>query len=130
MTIKEIENYWVVSSDDDIDTSNVLFKKKKYAQSMFFLHLAVEKMPKALYVRKNNCEAPFGHNLQTLAQKIPDVPFENEHIETLAKITTFNITARYDDYKRTFYKICTKDFAGNYLRIGKEMIQWLKSQMK
>jgi len=104
MTIKEIENYWVVSADDDIDTSNVLFKKRKYVQSMFFLHLSVEKMLKALYVRKNNCEAPFGHNLQTLAQKIPDVPFENEHIETLAKITTFNITARYGIKRKRFTK--------------------------
>lgn len=130
MNLKEIENYWAASSDDDMDTTDVLFTKKKYVQSMFFLHLSVEKILKALYVRKNSSEAPFGHNLQTLAQKIPDVPFEKERLETLAKITTFNIAARYDDYKRSFYKICTEDFAGNYLKIGREMVQWLKSQMK
>ncbi len=130
MTIKEIENYWVASSDDDMETSKVLFVKRKYVQSMFFLHLSVEKILKALYVRKNNAEAPFGHNLQILAQKTPDVPFEKEHLETLAKMTTFNITARYDDYKRSFYKICNEDFADKYLRIGQEMIKWLKSQMK
>ncbi len=130
MDINEIEKYWLVSSDDDMETSIVLFKNKKYPQSMFFLHLAVEKMLKALFVGKNNCEAPFGHNLQTLAQKIPGVPFEKEHLETLSKITTFNITARYDDYKRNFYKICTRNFANDYLRIGQELIQWLKSLMK
>jgi HEPN domain-containing protein len=105
MDIKEIEKYWAESSDDDMETTIVLFKNKKYVQSMFFLHLSVEKMLKALFVRKNNCEAPFGHNLQTLAQKIPDIPFKKEHFETFSKITTFNIATRYDDYKRNFYKI-------------------------
>ncbi|HLP44385.1 MAG TPA: HEPN domain-containing protein [Candidatus Kapabacteria bacterium] len=130
MDINEIEKYWVESSDDDMETSNVLFKNKKYTQSMFFLHLSIEKMLKALFVRKNNCEAPFGHNLQTLAQKIHDIPLNREHIETFSIITSFNIAARYDDYKRNFYKICTVDFAANYLRIGQELIQWLKSLMK
>jgi HEPN domain-containing protein len=130
MNINEIVEYWVASSDDDIETSKVLFKNKKYVQSMFFLHLAVEKILKALFVGKNKCEAPFGHNLQTLAQKIPGIPFEKEHLEILAKITTFNIAARYDDYKRNFYKICTVDFATDFLRIGEELIQWLKSLMK
>jgi HEPN domain-containing protein len=130
MDIKEIEKYWVVSSDEDMETAIVLFKNKKYVHSMFFLHLTVEKMLKALFVRKNKREAPFGHNLQSLAQKIPDIPFEKGHIETFSKITTFNIATRYDDYKRNFYKICTGDFAANYLRIGKELIQWLKSLMK
>lgn len=130
MTIKEIENYWVESSADDLDTSDVLFQKKKYVQSLFFLHLSVEKLLKALYVNKNNTEAPFGHNLQNLAQKIPGIPSNKEKFETLAKITTFNIAARYDDYKRSFYKICTKEFTENYLKIGKEIIRWLKSHLK
>ncbi|HLP58298.1 MAG TPA: HEPN domain-containing protein [Candidatus Deferrimicrobium sp.] len=43
MDINEIEKYWVESSDDDMETSNVLFKNKKYTQSMFFLHLSIEK---------------------------------------------------------------------------------------
>jgi HEPN domain-containing protein len=130
MDLSKIEEYWIASSEDDMETSKVLFENKKYVQSMFFLHLTIEKMLKALFVRKNNCEAPIGHNLQTLAKKISDVPFKKEHFETFSKITTFNIAARYDDYKRNFYKICTVDFAANYLSIGQELIQWLKSLMK
>ncbi len=44
MNINEIERYWLVSSEDDMETSIVLFKNKKYSQSMFSLHLAVEKI--------------------------------------------------------------------------------------
>jgi HEPN domain-containing protein len=130
MDMKDIEKYWISSSDDDMETSAVLFKSKKYVQSMFFLHLSIEKLLKALFVRKNNFEAPFGHNLQILAQKIPGIPFNDKQLEAFAKITTFNIAARYDDYMRNFYKICTADFAANYLRTGEELIRWLKSHLK
>ncbi len=33
----------------------------------------------------------------------------------LATVTTFNIRARYDDYKLAFYKTCTKEFADKWL---------------
>ncbi len=85
---------------------------------MLFLHLSIEKLLKALFVRKNNIEAPFGHNLSILVQRIPDIPFTQDHLEIVAKITTFNIAARYDDYKKNFYKTCTADFAADYLSIG------------
>ena len=53
MDIKEIEKFWFVSSDDELDTAGTLFKNKKYVQSMFFLHLAVEEILKALYVKRS-----------------------------------------------------------------------------
>lgn len=47
MTIKEIENFWTESAIDALDTSKTLFNGKKYNHSMFFLHLAIEKIIKA-----------------------------------------------------------------------------------
>ena len=96
---------------------------------MFFLHLSLEKALKALYVNKNNLEAPFGHNLVKLASLIKNlVPGEDENI-LLADVTSFNITSRYDDYKRNFYEICDRDFADEYIINTEKMILWLKSQM-
>ncbi len=37
------------------------------------------------------------------------------------EITTFNISARYDDYKFKFYKKATREFTDKWLKIGKEL---------
>jgi hypothetical protein len=48
----------------------------------------------------------------------------------LAEITVFNISARYDDYKKSFYFACDKKYTKKYLEKGKELLLWLKSQFK
>ena len=98
--------------------------------SMFFLHLAVEKMLKCLYVNQLQIEAPLGHNLQNLVLKIVKTNFPKDVIALLSEITTFNISARYDDYKQSFYQICDKNFSKKYLRKGKELLKWLISLLK
>ncbi|MDP1676673.1 MAG: HEPN domain-containing protein [Bacteroidota bacterium] len=130
MNLQEIEHYWLESSDDDFDTAEKLFLNKKYVQSMFFLHLSIEKVLKAVFVRKNNVEAPYGHNLQYLATKIVGIQWQQHQLDLLAEITSFNISARYDDYKRNFYNVCDKQFAEQYLQKGNEMREWFKSQIR
>ena len=46
----------------------------------------------------------------------------------LATATTFNIRARYDDYKLAFYKTCTKKFAGKWIHEIKEFRKWIKEK--
>ncbi len=130
MKLRDIEQYWLESSDDDFDTAEKLYQNKKYVQSMFFLHLSVEKLLKTVFVRKNQSEAPYGHNLQYLALKIEKIQCQSDQLGLLSEITAFNISARYDDYKRNFFKICDKQFAKRYLQKGKEIREWLKFQIK
>lgn len=130
MKLKVIEQYWLTSSNDDFETAKILYEKEKYVQSMFFLHLSLEKTLKALYVNKNNEEAPFGHNLVKLASLIENLISREDDNILLADVTSFNISSRYDDYKRNFYEICTSDFANEYIINTEKMILWLKSLMK
>jgi len=44
-------------------------------------------------------------------------------------ITTFNINARYEDYKLEFYRRCTKEFTETWINNIKELRQWIKSQL-
>ena len=37
-----------------------------------------------------------------------DVELPNGYDEWLDEITTFNLNARYDDYKQSFHKLCLK----------------------
>ena len=130
MNLEGIKNYWLESSNEDFDTAETLFKNNKFSPSMFFLHLAIEKNLKALFIHKNKKEPPFGHNLTTIASKIKDVNFDKTKLKEFAIISTFNIQTRYNDYRRDFHNICDKNFADKYLSIGKDLILWLKSQMK
>ena len=130
MDIKDIEIFWIEESNKAFHTTKVLFKKKKYTESMFYLHLAVEKIIKGLFVNQMEIEAPFGHNLQNIALKIESVHIPDKIIDLLSEITVFNISTRYDDYKRSFYLICDKKYAKKYILKAEELIKWLKSQFK
>lgn len=130
MNLKEIEDFWKEVSEEDFETVAVLIDKKKFMHAMFFLHLSIEKLLKGLYVNRTNAEAPFGHNLQYIAKRITTVEFNEDRMKLLARITTFNIATRYDDYKRSFYQICNGEFADEYHKKGKELIRWLQSQFQ
>ena len=104
----DLMEYWFKSADEDYDTMLYMKAGKKNTWSLFMWLLVVEKLLKGLYAKNNpdNLIAPKIHNLILLSQKVYlEVPKEiSEKIQT---INTFNISARYDDYKRTFDKKCT-----------------------
>lgn len=49
------------------------------------------------------------HNLIRIAE-LSELNLTKEQKSDFAMITTFNISARYDDYKQNFYKKCTPEF--------------------
>ena len=48
----------------------------------------------------------------------------------LDEVTTFNIKARYPDYKNRFYRKATKGFTESYVTKIKEFRQWLIKEIK
>jgi HEPN domain-containing protein len=71
MTKKEHIEYWLNRAKEDIETMNYLFKGKRYVHALFFGHLYLEKICKAVWV-KNNKEnhPPKIHNLLRLLSGI------------------------------------------------------------
>lgn len=124
----KIIRYWIESSDDDFETMQTLFKSKKYAWSLFLGHISLEKLLKALYVCKLNKTAPYMHNLYRIAE-LSEIDISEEHADWLDMVTTFNINARYDDYKREFYKLCTYDFALLWIERIKILRIWIKTML-
>lgn len=125
--IEDIRTFWLAQSDEDFEVAKTLIASKKYPHALFFCHLAVEKLLKSLVTRATRANAPYGHNLQRLAEDagliLPD-----DIRESLAEINTFNIKARYDDFKTQFYKKATVDYAQRYLREAERILLWLKTQ--
>lgn len=125
----DLMNYWFDSANSDFDTMKVLFENRKNTWCLFIGHLVIEKMLKGIYSRNNqeNPIAPKTHNLILLSQKAKlDVPQEIR--EKIQVINTFNISARYDDYRKSFEEKCTNDFTSKQVKDIEEVLKWLKEQ--
>lgn len=125
MDKEEIFKYWLDSSERDFELCQSLFESKRYSYSLFFLHLSLEKLLKAMITKRTDIQAPHEHNLVRLAE-ITSLEFSKEYLDFLSDATTFNIRGRYDDYKNQFYKLATKEYAEEYINKSKEIILWLK----
>lgn len=127
MTKQEKINYWIQSAENDWRVAGHLFEKGDYPYSLFFGHLTIEKLLKAVFVSKSDEPPPFTHSLTYLAENtgLDSTP---ERLELLEAITDFNIRARYPDEKFAFYKKCTREFTENYLIQIEEIKEWLLRQ--
>ena len=125
----DLMKYWFESSDSDFDTMKVLFENHKNTWCLFIGHLVIEKLLKGLYA-KNNPENPISpkiHNLILLSQQA-NLEVPNEIKEKIQVINTFNISARYDDYKKTFEEKCTNEYTTLQFKNIEEVQKWLKEQ--
>ena len=124
MDEQEVIKYWFTISKQDFETAELLSRNKKYHHALFFCHLSIEKMLKALIVKTTKSAPPLIHDLIRLAEKAKILLTEQRKNE-LAELTTFNIAARYDDYKLSFYKKAKKHFAVKYLNKTRRLLKWL-----
>lgn len=112
--VKKIINYWKKTAECDHRVMNSLFKSKEYYGCLFFGHIVLEKILKALAVKKTKQQAPYTHDLVML-EEIAKIELSKEEVKLLKEVNAFNLNARYPDYKLKFYKLCTKEFTKDYL---------------
>ncbi|GJQ57463.1 MAG: HEPN domain-containing protein [Candidatus Scalindua sp. AMX11] len=126
MDIQKVQSFWLVEADEALQVAWHLFEKRDYSYSLFFGHLAIEKLLKALYVARKKMHAPYIHNLKRLAE-LSDIQLSEDMQNELIRITAFNLESRYPDEKRDFRKKCTEGFTKNELIQIEEVFKWLKS---
>lgn len=129
MTKRDRVRYWLESANDDWEVAQHLFEKGDYPYALFFGHLAIEKVLKAIYVNQLNDIPPYTHRLVFLAEKI-GIDLTEDQMELLEVLTDFNLEARYPDEKFSFKKKCTKEFTKVYLHKIEEMQKWLLQKVK
>lgn len=118
--------YWRTTSDNDFNTMLNLYNSGDYHWCLFLGHLVIEKLLKALYVKKAKrvTNPPKSHDLLLIAEKA-GIETNNRQKDFLDLVTTFNISARYPDYKNSFYAKCTKGFTDARIKEIKELREWL-----
>lgn len=126
--VEKIVKHWVDTSDEDYKTMLSLYNSRAFSWSLFLGHISVEKLLKAYYVNKFKKHAPFTHNLYRLAE-LNELEFSEKYADWLDEITSFNLNARYDDYKREFNTICTHEFTSDWINNIKIIRKWIKQML-
>lgn len=129
MSKEEHIAYWITQSEDDWQAVQTLFDGRKYLQCLFFAHLVIEKLCKALWVKHHEENIPpRTHNLLFLLDATP-LELEEEQRNFLLRLNRFQLEGRYPDYQRRMYQICTEDFTQNLLDQTDQFAQCLRNEL-
>lgn len=121
-------NYWLESAVYDLETGKSLLESKKFPYALFFAHLAIEKVLKAIVVKQTGEHAPYTHSLVLLAKKA-NIKMTEEMLDQLAEYIEFHIEARYPDEKKDFYKQCTEEFTRKKIAEMDKVYKWLTQKL-
>ena len=115
MTKQEHIDYWIGSSDKDLETMNFLNEGKNYVHALFFGHLYIEKICKALWVKNNEGNYPPKiHNLLTILKQANIVLDDNQQL-FLLKLNQYQIEGRYPEDIEKLYRATDGKQADEYI---------------
>lgn len=121
---KKLVQYWLKAASRDWEVVNTLFENGHYPYALYFGHLVLERVLKGYYVKAVGKQAPYTHRLAYLVEKSA-LKLSPEQENLLEVVDRFNIAGRYPDEKFEFYKICTQEYASEYLKKIKEFYRWM-----
>jgi HEPN domain-containing protein len=125
---QQIIDHWIEGANKDYKTMMDLYNTQNFNWSLFIGHLVIEKLLKALYIKKTESFPPLIHDLRRICEKA-GIELSEEKIIYLDTITRFNINARYDDYKQSFYNLCTENFTVDWINNIKNIRIWIKQML-
>jgi HEPN domain-containing protein len=126
--IQKAMNYWKEGAQYDMDTAFDIFKTGRYPYVLFMAHMALEKMIKALYVKRTGRHAPRTHSLTLLTRKLrAEIP--GDILEELASYAGFHVQTRYPDYLFEYYDYLTERYTNETLQDMKKVFEWLKRRL-
>ncbi|NUM73806.1 HEPN domain-containing protein [candidate division KSB1 bacterium] len=120
--------YWQTLAESDLEVARRFLQRgENLHYCLFFGHMSLEKLLKGLIVARTHEMPPKIHDLLRLADKAT-LPLEKDVEERLKIFNSFNLEARYPDYKLSFYKLCTAEFAHEHFIQIEEVYKWIKDQ--
>ena len=122
-TKSEHVNFWAEQAKDDWQAVETLLSGKNYVQALFFSHLIIEKLCKAVWIKPNEGNVPPKiHNLIYLIKQTPVEISESS-------LNRFQLEGRYPEYVSSIYKICNAGFTNNLILETNKLKLWLLNQL-
>ena len=104
MTKQEHIDYWVETASKDWVVVQQLFDAKSYVHALFWVHLVLEKLCKAHWVKDNIANTPpKTHNLIVILENTK-LQITDEDVDFFRAMNQFQLEGRYPDYANTIYK--------------------------
>jgi len=121
---KQID-YWRQGSMEDWEVAVKLVKDGKSRHGLFFAHLALEKILKALVCRRTHDVPPKMHNLTRLSE-LAGLQLDTQQADVLADMNQFNLEGRYPE----FYTLqLSPQEAAEFMARSEEILAWLTRQL-
>lgn len=124
MDVEKQIDYWMTSSDEDFAAAESLLEKGHLRHSLFFAHLAIEKVLKAHVTKQTKDIPPRIHNLNRLAE-IAGVKLGPEQERFLREFEVYQLEGRYPDSQQISPDLGS---AREEISRAREILEWLKTQ--
>ncbi|MBI1813076.1 HEPN domain-containing protein [Candidatus Peregrinibacteria bacterium] len=96
MSRDEVIAHWRKGARQALELAGAAHERCIYSLALFHCNLAVEKALKAAFIKDNDQEPPYTHNLVAVAQKLKR-PWTKAQLNELAELSKYAVAARYDD---------------------------------
>jgi HEPN domain-containing protein len=120
---KQID-YWRQGSAEDWEVAVKPVKDGKSRHGLFFAHLALEKVLKALVCSRTQDVPPKIHNLTRLSE-LASLKLDARQARVLAAMNQFNLEGRYPE---SYTPQLTPEKAAEYIARAQEVLTWLTQQ--
>ena len=97
MNIDKQIGYWVGVSKEDLITAELLINNNRLLHGLFWCHLTIEKLIKAIVVKETNQVPPKSHNLIWLLDKT-DIMLSKEQEMLIGKLMVYQLEGRYPEH--------------------------------
>jgi HEPN domain-containing protein len=117
--------HWLNSAKEDLEVAGQLIDGGKYRHGLFFIHLSIEKVLKAIYTKRLAQVPPKLHALDRLVE-LCGLQVSDEQTRIMARINAFNLEGRYPE--QTPIQLDRESATGLKLK-AEEVYQWLIKQL-
>jgi len=121
MTKEQHIDYWLNTAQYDWSGAEEAFNAKRYMHCLFWAHLVLEKLAKALWVKHHQENIPPKvHNVLWLLVE-SNIDLGEEMTTFINEFNKFQLSGRYPDYTNNIFMMCTKEFTSEQLEKVKEV---------
>lgn len=131
MTLRDVQKavaFWREHSTSALDSAAALYKSKQWLHALFFCHLAIEKILKAVVIKQTKQQPPFVHNLTYLAGKT-DLELTKEQVAFLESSNKYNLEGRYPEYRSGLAAQVDRKLVQQQLQITQEFVAWCAKRL-